>query len=300
MLSVVICAFNEEANLPRAISSAKAIADEIIVVDTESTDKTAAIAKKAGCTVYTHKYPGIVEPIRNFAIGKAKGDWIFLLDADEEISQPLATAIKAKITSADADYYRIPRKNIIFGKWIKSDHWWPDYVYRLFKKGSVTWDPKIHSIPYTKGKGGDFPVDENLALIHHNYGSISQFVLRLDRYTDFQSREIMDAGYNFAQADILVKPLQEFTRQYFARRGYSDGFHGLALALLQAFSTLVVYLKLWEQGGSIDQQIELKNLPAAFSPPLAENRWWYYDSLAKTTGFPQNLWWKLRKKLSSV
>jgi len=297
---VVICAFNEETNLPRAVSSAKSIADEIVVVDTESTDRTAEIARELGCTVYSHNYPGIVEPVRNFAIGKAKGDWIFLLDADEEIGKPLAAAIKQKISADHIDYYRIPRKNIIFGKWITSDHWWPDYVYRLFKKGSLTWDPNIHSIPFTKGEGGDFPADENLALIHHHYDSISQFTLRLDRYTDFQSREIINGGYNFAWQDIIIHPFQEFSRQYFARRGYRDGFHGLALSFLQAFSSLVVYLKLWEQGGFIDHRLELKQLPSAFLPSLSEIRWWYYDSLAKTSPFPQNLWWKLKKRFKSV
>src|SRR3989338_8352719 len=97
MLSVVITAWNEEKNIARAISSAKPIADEIVVVDTESTDKTAELAKKLGARVFHHKNTGIVEPVRNFSISKAKGDWILLLDADEEISQELAGYIKKAV-----------------------------------------------------------------------------------------------------------------------------------------------------------------------------------------------------------
>ena len=122
-LSVVVNAQNVEADLPRCLASVKAMADEIIVVDQGSTDKTADIAKKAGAKVFPHKSVEYVELARNFGISKASGDWILVLDPDEEVPPSLAKKIKEIIKSNKADYYRIPRKNIIWGKWIEHTLW---------------------------------------------------------------------------------------------------------------------------------------------------------------------------------
>ncbi len=282
MLSVVITAWNEEKNLPRAVSSVKKFADEIIVVvDKSSTDKTADVAKKLGCKVFSHAHTGIVEPMRNFSISKATGPWILLLDADEEIPADLASAIGQKIKD-EVDYYRLPRKNIIFGQWIKNAHWWPDYVYRLFKKGSVTWEDTVHSIPFTRGTGRDLPATEETAIIHHHYDSISQYVDRLNRYTDHQLQPLLDSGYNFAWTDLVDKPLSEFLNQYFARRGYSEGVHGLALAGLQAFSELVLYLKLWQHSGFVPTQVSSSTLTSHLSAKVQEYHWWSHQARIDT------------------
>ncbi len=246
MLSVVITAWNEEQNLPRAVKSVKSLADEVIVVDTQSTDDTVNVARKLGCKVFTHKNTGIVEPVRNFSIAKASGDWLLLLDADEEVTSQLADTINKLISSDQADYYRLPRQNIIFGQMIKSSHWWPDYVYRLFKKGFVVWGDAIHSIPQTRGRGLDLPADSKIAIIHHHYDTISQYVDRLNRYTDHQLSQLSTRDVVFSWPFLIQKPAAEFFTQYFARQGYKDGLHGLALACLQAFSELVLYLKLWQ------------------------------------------------------
>jgi glycosyltransferase involved in cell wall biosynthesis len=153
MLSVVITAWNEAENLPRVVKSVMDLADEIVVIDTGSTDDTVAVANKLGCHVYHHKNTGIVEPVRNFSISKAKGDWVLLLDADEEVSSSSAKAITRAIETDSADYYRLPRKNIIFGKWIKSSHWLTAF-HRLL--GKVALSGAIHSVPVTRGCGADF------------------------------------------------------------------------------------------------------------------------------------------------
>src|SRR3989344_6147563 len=153
-ISVVINTLNEEENLPRAISSVKGLADEIVVVDMHSEDATGDIAKKAGAKVFLHERTGYVEPARNFAISKTTGDWIFILDADEEIPDTLANRLRdISDNMHQIDFVEIPRKNIIFGKWMKESMWWPDYHIRFFKKGSVSWNEKIHSKPETKGSG---------------------------------------------------------------------------------------------------------------------------------------------------
>lgn len=297
MLSVVFTVWNEEANLARAITSIKKLADEIIVVDTGSTDKTVDIAKKNGCKVFHHPFTGIVEPARNFSIAKAAGDWILLLDADEEIPSALAAKIKSLIATPAVDYYRIPRKNIIFNQWITTDHWWPDYVYRLFRKGYIHWQEEIHSVPLVRGNGSDLPALEENAILHHNYSSISQFLTRMDRYTDFQYRTLLSSGYSFSWPDLLVQPSREFLLQFYARRGYRLGLHGLALSLLQAFSMLVVYLKVWQSGEFVTYQTNASQVTQTIKKESRDWTWWFYQSQIETHSFPVNLLWRLRRTL---
>ena len=118
-ISVVINTLNEVKNLPRAVASVKDLASEIVVTDMGSTDGTIEVARKLGAKVFSHKKLNYVEPARNFAVGKAQGPWILILDADEEIPQSLVKKIKQIVGAPEADYYRLPRKNIIFGKWIE-------------------------------------------------------------------------------------------------------------------------------------------------------------------------------------
>jgi (heptosyl)LPS beta-1,4-glucosyltransferase len=278
MLSVVITTWNEANNLPRVVKSVRDLADEIVVVDTQSTDNTVAVAKKLECRVFHHPYTGIVEPVRNFSISKALGDWVLLLDADEEISESLGREIKKVISENKADYFRLPRQNVIFGRWIKSSHWWPDYVYRLFKKGFVVWDPAIHSIPQTRGVGRDFPLEEKFAITHHHYDSISQYIDRLNRYTDHQLNLLLGQKKDFSWPLLVTKPSQEFLNQYFARQGYKEGIHGLALAGLQAFSELVLYLKLWQTTGFKEAQVPQSQFHRLVTDQFRQLRWWVYEN----------------------
>lgn len=297
MLSVVITAWNEAKNLPRVVGSVRGLADEVVVVvDKSTTDGTADIARKLGCKVFYHAHIGYVEPMRNFSIAKAAGDWILLLDADEEVPPALADRISQKMARPDADYYRIARNNLIFNRHIQSSHWWPDYVYRLFKKGWVTWDDTIHSVPFTKGEGADFPAEEKYALIHHHYDSVSQYVNRLNRYTDHQLKHLRDQSHRFTPLDLITYPTREFIRQYFSRRGYTDGLHGLALSLLQAFSELVLYLKYWESLKFPQQKFTPDNLKNELRLTMGEIQWWYYQSKIDSAPFFLKPFWKLIRK----
>ena len=246
MISVVINTRNEEKNIARAISSIKDIASEIIVVDMESTDKTREIAKKFGAKIFTHPYTGYVEPARNFALQQAQGEYILILDADEEISPRLGKKLLELAKKPIADFYRLPRKNIIFGQWIRHALWWPDYQIRFFRKGTVVWSEIIHAVPETHGVGKDLPGEEVFAIVHHNYQTISQFIQRLDRYTNVQAKAKFEEGYKFSWRDIITKPTDEFVNRFLASEGYKDGAHGLAVCMLQAFSELILYLKVWE------------------------------------------------------
>lgn len=281
-LSVVINTFNEERNIERSIKSVS-WADEILVCDMYSDDNTAVLAKKLGAKIIFHKRVGFVEPARNFAISKAEGEWVLVLDADEEVPDSLKDKIKEVITKDGVvTHVEIPRLNIIFGKTMKAAMWWPDYNIRLFKKSAVTWSSKIHSKPKTEGQGLRLPDLERYAIIHHHYETVSQFLLRLDRYTTVQAKELKASGYEFDWKDLFSKPLGEFLSRFFANRGFDDGLHGFALSLLQAFSHLVMYLKVWELKDFPEKSINFNDLKTESHKSGAEiEHWLKYGNLSK-------------------
>lgn len=284
-ISAVINTRNEEKNLPRLLASIKGLVQEIIVVDMESSDKTWKIAEKAGAKVYAHKPTGYVEPARNFAISKAAGDWVLILDADEEVPKKLAPVLKEIAADEEsADFYRLPRKNIIFGKWIKHSRWWPDYNIRFFKKGKVVWSEIIHSVPETHGKGLDLEATEENAIIHYHYVSVEQFVERLNRYTTEHAKLLVKDGYKFSWPDVIKKPTAEFISRYFAGEGYKDGVHGLALAALQAFSELVLYLKIWQYEKFEGKDLSLRDTVSRMREVESEIHFWQADALLKEDG----------------
>lgn len=283
-ISAVINTLNEEVNIRRAIESVK-WADEVIVCDMRSDDQTIKIAKQLGAKVVLHEKSRYVEPARNFAISKASGEWILILDADEQIPESLRERLVEIANQMNQiDYVKIPRKNIIFGKWIKASMWWPDLNVRFFRKGKVRWNDKIHSTPVVAGLGMDLPLDEKWAIIHHNYQTISQFLERMNRYTDIQAEEQKKEGYKFRWVDLFEKPIGEFLSRFFANQGYKDGLHGLALSLLQAFSFMVVHLKLWELSDFKQQEITLDELEAErLKAAYSINYWMKHSRSAKFT-----------------
>ena len=255
-ISVVVNTFNEEKNIDRCLASVQDFADEIVVVDMHSSDKTVEIAKKFKAKVFQHEYTKYVEPARNFALSKASGEWILLLDADEELPDSLAKKLREIMEIDCADVVEIPRKNIIFEKWIEHSRWWPDYLVRFFRQGKVKFSKEIHVPPKTEGEGLTLDPKKEFAIIHHNFQTISQFIERLNRYSDIQADEIVNKGEKFDGMDLVTKPANEFFSRYFAGEGYKDGIHGLALSILQAVSEFVVYLKVWEIQGFENQNVK--------------------------------------------
>lgn len=297
-ISVVINTLNEEKDLPRCIASVKGLVDEIVVVDMESTDDTVSVAKKLGAKVYSHKRLSYVEPARNYAISRATGEWILVLDVDEELSASLIKKLQGIVAKPKADYYRIPRKNIIFGKWIKYARWWPDYNIRFFKKGKVSWNEVIHSVPLTTGQGEDLPEDEGLAIIHTNYETIEEYLEKMNRYSSVQSKYLISTGYNFVWKDLIKKPIKEFISRYFGGEGYKDGLHGLALSALQAFSEMVMYLKVWQAEKFQPQAITLEEVATEMEGEGKEFRWWITEMYTRSKGFFLSLSRRIKRKLN--
>lgn len=280
-MSLVINTLNEEGNIISAIRSVGGFADEVVVVDMNSDDSTVSLAKKAGARVFNYPRVGYVEPARNFAIDKAEGDWIFILDADERANPKLIAKLKKLMIDEKPDYVLIPRKNVIFGKWIKNSRWWPDYNVRFFRKGSVVWKDKIHSEPEKRGKGVTLLPKEKYAIVHENYSSVSEYIQRMDRYSSIQAREKTSLGYKFNFLDLIIEPSREFFGRFFAGGGYRDGIHGLALALLQAFSELVVYLKVWQNEDFRDEKFNLDELDKSFVRVEKDLNYWRAEMRVK-------------------
>ncbi len=273
-ISVVINTLNEEQNIERAIKSVKGFATEIIVVDMQSVDKTVSIAKKMGAKVFKHKPMNYVEPARNFAISKTKGEWIFILDADEEATLELIKELQRIVDLDIADFVRIPRKNLIFGKWMMYARWWPDYNIRFFKKNSVTWEDEIHSIPITEGREYNILDHEKFALVHHHYETIEQYLERMNRYTTVQSQELLLSDRKVTLSDLIRKPTNEFLSRYFAGEGYRDGIHGLVISSLQGLSELAVYAKLWQLQGFKEKQFTLNEVILEITESQKDTNYW--------------------------
>jgi len=293
-VTVVINTLNEEKSLPRAIASVRNFADEVVVCDMESEDKTVDVAKSLGAKVFTHKKTGYVEPARNFAISKATNPWVIILDADEEVPDRLAQKIDQILKNPKADYFRIPRKNIIFGHWMKHSRWWPDYNIRLFRKDFVSWNEIIHAVPMTQGVGGEIEAKEEFAIIHHNYDSVEQYLERMNGYSSQHAALLIREGHKFSWKDLIMKPLNEFLSRYFFGEGYKDGLHGLVLSLLQAFSELTVYLKVWQKEKFVDQNPKLDEIISVIRDGGKDIRYWESDALFKESGSIRD---RIRRKL---
>jgi (heptosyl)LPS beta-1,4-glucosyltransferase len=299
-ISAVVNTRNEEGNLRGCLETLQ-FADEIIVVDMESTDQTQKIAKGFTDKVFETKMVGLVEPARNFAISKAVGTWVLIVDADERIPKTLARKLIEISETDKADFVRITRKNIIFGQWTQHSRWWPDFNIRFFKKGTVQWQDEIHSVPITTGVGINLEAEETLAIEHHHYSSIDEYFDRALRYSTQQAKEMEASGYQFDARDLLSKPISEFISRFFAGEGYKDGLHGLVLAFLQMFSVMLIYLKIWQNQGHTPQKATTLTpiWQRLFLEKYQELRYWFLTVLIQAESRKaQKFLLKLKRKIT--
>ena len=295
-ISVVLVVKNQEKELERALKSVK-FADEIIVVDNYSTDKTNQVARKFTKRVLkAPKAHNFVEPLRNWSIDQAKSDWVLVLDADEEISVSLAKKIQQIINDPQAaEVYALPRKNLIFGQFMTHSGWWPDYQWRLFKKGYVSWGKKIHQAPNIKGQVVQLAADEELAIVHHNYQTVEGFVNRVNRYTTIEAEQLVGQKAIRAQ-DLTAALSDELVRRLFVNQGIDDGLHGLALALLQAYYQLLVKLKVWQKQDFSDRSNQQEEVVLALRQAQATLNYWLADYHWQHSHGWRKIYWQIRRK----
>ena len=275
-ISVVISAYNEEEVIESSLKSI-AWADEIIFIDNSSLDKTASIAKKFKAKVYSRPNNPMLNVNKNYGFTKATGNWILNLDADESIDQELHQEIHKILQSKQSEYqgYKIPRKNTLFGKWIKHAGWYPDYQTRLFRRGRGTFAEKhVHEHIQVTGETGTLSGH----IIHHSFRTVSQFIKKHDLYSSNEAENLMKDGYHFDTFDIIKLPRREFISRYFAREGYKDGLHGLALSLLMAFYHLLIFLKLWEKQQYAEQSLKVSDVEKELNAVHDEMGHWFLET----------------------
>ena len=268
-------------NLKKCLLSARNFADEVIIINMLGSRDLPSLPANLNIKVYAHRPLNYVEPARNFAISKATGKWIFFLDPDEYITHTLKKEFLKITRRSDVDYVRIPRKNFIFGRWIRHSRWWPDYIIRFFKKGQLKWQKDIHSQPQVSDRGLTLMDAEQFAIRHRHYENISQYLERSLRYAKIQANELLRTGYHLKVSDLIRKPADEFLSRFFAAEGYKDGIHGLVLAILQAFSSALVYLFVWEKEGQKEKPLPKDTFVSAFQKALWDFRFWFFTYLKK-------------------
>lgn len=237
-ISVALTTFNEEKNISGCLESVK-WADEIVVVDEKSVDRTVANAKKFTKKVFLVDHEPMFHKHKQLALEKCSHEWILQIDADERVTPELKEEILAAIDGPVAAY-RIPRKSKIFGKYIMHTGWYPDYQIKLVRKGKAHYPCKsVHEDMAVDGEIGTLKSD----LLHEHYFSVEQFIDRMNRYTTDDARNIQEIAWS----DAIKYPLDEFLKRFFYWEGYKDGLHGLVLSLLMALNRLVVFAKVWEK-----------------------------------------------------
>ena len=252
-LSVVLAVYNEEANLKICLESVKELADEFVVVDGGSQDKTVEIAKKYGAKIIQTDNPSNFHINKNKAIDVALGDWVLQLDADEVVTEELKDEIKQTISSKrDYNGYWIKRKNFFLGKFLTKGGQYPDYTLRLYRRGKGRLPAKsVHEQAEVSGKVGYL----KHPLLHLRDKNFSIYILRFNRYTDILAEEIRDVGVKMNAISsvkfLFLKPLVWFLKVYFRHLGFLDGFPGFIFALFSALRFPVAFLKFWmEERGS--------------------------------------------------
>ena len=242
-LSVVTITLNEEKHLARALRSVAKVAHEIVVVDSGSTDKTLEIAKVYEAKIFYRKFDNYASQ-KNFAAGKASGDWILALDGDEIVEEKLLDEIKTAVESDQFAAYSIPRKNIIFGKFVKHTRWQPEldrHVW-LFRKDSGSWSGHVHEEVKVRGKIGKL----KNAKVHYQYETVSEFFEMMNKYSSLEAVEKFGQGFRFSISSLIIVPLYNFFVRYLYRLGILDGWRGFALSFLMAIYHIEVVVKVWE------------------------------------------------------
>jgi glycosyltransferase involved in cell wall biosynthesis len=239
-LSAIIITRNEEANLARCLESVR-FADQVVVVDSHSTDQTVNIALSFNAEVFTIDWNGFGHA-KQFALDKATGDWVMSIDADEQLSAGLAAEIQT-ITRADQTVvaFDMPRLTNFLGRWIRHCGWYPDRVLRLFQRSHGRFTPDIvHERVEIVGPVGHCRND----LHHYSYPTLEVYFEKFNRYTTDGARQAADRGEKAHLFDITIRPCVTFIKHYISKAGFLDGIEGLMISTLSSCAVFTKYAKL--------------------------------------------------------
>ena len=269
-VSATIITLNEAAHIGAAIDSVR-WADEIVVVDSGSTDGTVDIARSKGATVVCRSWPGYVEQ-KNYAASLAANDWIFSLDADERVTPALAGEIRAVLSSEPAYRgFRIPRVSFYLGQWIRTTDFYPDYQVRLYDRRAARWQGLyVHESVSVDGGPGQLAGE----IEHYSFRDLNDHLERIHLYSTLSARQMLEKGRRSGPLRLLIHPPAAFLRNYILRRGFTDGTAGLLLSLVNSYSVFLKFAKLWELSRNSKSHIPNPNerqnpdeLPTSTSQP---------------------------------
>lgn len=242
-ISVITLTLNEQHNIADCLASVS-WADQLIVVDSGSTDNTVSLARQFTQDVLEVEWKGY-GGTRNEALQHASSDWVLWLDADERVPPELADEIRMIVAGNDERFagYDVARRAYFLGKWIKHCGWYPSRVTRLFRrsKGRFT-ESNVHEQLLLDGERGHLKND----LIHLTDPDLEHYFRKFNRYTTLAAKDLQSAGKRFAITDVLFRPLFMFVKMYVLRLGFLDGLHGFVLSVVSAAYVFVKYAKLWE------------------------------------------------------
>jgi len=241
-ISIVIITLNEEKNIRDCLESVR-WADEIIVVDAMSTDKTVEIAREYANKIYERVWEGY-SSTRNFGLSQTRGEWVLFLDADERISEILALEIQQVVKENNTVFrgYHMPRQSYYLGRWIRFGEWNPDLKLRLGRRDNVIWVGKIHERILINGRHSFL----KHSILHYPYRDIGHHYEKFKRYSSLFAEEALEKGQRSSLSKIILKPSLRFFRGYFIRQGFRDGFPGFVIAAMQAYENFLRYTKLWK------------------------------------------------------
>ncbi len=242
-ISACIICHNEEKNLERCLQNLKWVHD-IVVVDSMSTDGTVEIAQKFRTRIFQRPWPGYAAQ-KNFALEKAKTDWVLSLDADEVVSEALRDEILSRISKPEAlNGYRIPRRSFYLGRWINHSGYYPDRQLRLFRREKGRWEGgRVHERMAVEGRVGNLEQD----LLHYPYGGrLTGQLNTINSFSTLLAKDMYDRGKRFHLSLLFFRPLFKFLEVYVLKRGFMDGLPGLIIAVSDAYAMFVRYVKLRE------------------------------------------------------
>lgn len=242
-LSVVIIAFNEAAQISRCINSVQGLADEILVIDSGSSDETVSICLSLGARVIHQPFLGYIEQ-KNFATEKAENEWVLSLDADEALSPELIESIRETMNAPQFDGYYLNRLTNYCGYWVRHSGWYPDKKIRLYLRSKGSWTGVNPHDRYDLIKGascGNLTGD----LLHYSYNTLSDHIRQIDRFSAIGAKALYLKGVRSSLLKLLYKPPARFIRHYIVWSGYRDGLTGLVIALNSAHAVFLKYLRLY-------------------------------------------------------